>query len=1691
MTVRFADDTQVPVAPTVAEVFDAILARDPDAVAVVSRGRQITYRALAASVSSVAERLPAEVGPGTVVGVRHRDGLRRVTAMLAVIRRAAAVLPIDPDYPEPRVRAMAASAGARLICAEESDDSQPDDGVSGAACARVPAPSQTSASLVYVVSTSGSTGTPKAVGVPHGALLNLLTWSAAEYQLSPDDRLLPTHAPAFDASMREILLPLLGGATLVLGEGDERFRPAALLDLVANERVTLLDMVPSLLSHVLGEPHAAQALRTVRAVTCGGEALPAALADRLTRTAPWVRLYNQYGPTEATIAVSSWCCPAGAGIVDAEPPIGHAVHGVSLHLLDEAMQPVKDGQAGELFIGGAAIARGYLGRPDLTAERFIPDPFGSAGQRLYQTGDLARRRADGQLEFVGRADDQVKIGGHRVEPGEVAAVLRAHPGLSDAAVVPVEAEGERQALAAYVVPCSPADRPGTTDLRRWLADRLPWFMVPAHIMTMKRLPRTGTGKLDRKALPTPQTDTGHGTADTELHRVIHEAVCAVLGSEDIDGCTDFFAAGADSLQIHRIAANLARRLGVEIPVRVALGHRSIDGLAEVLAAAEPRQSMPPAPAGDRPALSFGQERLWFLDQLAPGSAAYNICAAYRVIGPLDARRLTAALRAVCERHELLRAFVVRTPQQLRFDLLSARAVVPDLVPRPVPDLDAELRELTRKPFDLAVGPLLRADLLVDGADHVLVIVAHHLVFDGLSIGPFQDDLAQAYRALGGTGATTALGQASARPAAYGDFVREQRTALTDARMSELFGFWTRQLSGVDLALELPRDRARGPVPTYRADAVPVRLPPATSRALRTLARASSASLHTACLAVFQVVLARLAGRERFVVGCPAAGRRRAAFQDTIGFFVNTLAIVAEPKPELAFTGLLADVRDATRAALDHEDLPFERLVERLAPNRELDRNPIVQVWFDLFSRPPSVDLDPGTTTLARATVPVVATRFDLELHLEPTEDDGVAGELVFATDQFDRSTALLFAGCFERVAQQCAAFPEAAVGSVDLLTPETLDTVLRRWNATDASSDDLPAQPSSVAKLFDAAVDAAPGAVALYDGQEAISFQSLRDRARRLARFVQRRVPDARAADRSGAVAFALPHGLDAVVALLAIVMAGRPYLAIDVETPPERAAFMLSNARASLVLSRSDCDAAVATARDVLHLDAVSDAIAAETADPLATSAGLDDLLYIMYTSGSTGQPKAVAMTHRPLLNLLAWQRRRARLTGPTLQFSALNFDISFQEMFATWAAGLPVVLLDRDQRRDPERMLSVMRERSVSTLFCPPLVLEGIAQAAHGGGLLPPLDYIVTAGDVLHMSEPVRALLARLPGVRLDNQYGPTEAHVITGELLSGDQERWPRFPLVGRPVTGCAVYLLDCRGRMVPPRVAGELYVGGVCLANGYLNRADLTAERFVPDPFGPAGSRLYRTGDLARWTVDGRVEFLGRVDHQVKIRGYRIEPSEIEAVLAAAPEVADAAVIAMGDGADRRLVAFVAPSSGADALDEGDEGLEPTLRARLQVSLPTYMVPASIVAVPSLPLTAAGKLDRKALTSLAELGSGSRPAVRVMPASPHQKIVAEIWARCLGTAPIGLDEDFFEIGGHSLLATRVLNEVREAFQVALPLRAVFEHRSVRALADAIESAVLDEIAALTDEDVAAALPDRRTTTEEEEHAHHQRH
>ncbi|MFJ9817507.1 amino acid adenylation domain-containing protein [Streptomyces sp. NPDC101151] len=1035
----------------------------------------------------------------------------------------------------------------------------------------------------------------------------------------------------------------------------------------------------------------------------------------------------------------------------------------------------------------------------------------------------------------------------------------------------------------------------------------------------------------------------------------------------------------------------------------------------------------------RPVLSSAQRRMWFIDRLVPGSPAYNIPAAYRLRGPLDAAALDRALVTVVARHESLRTRMSADDGE-PYQIIDP---APERVLRreDVSDLSVDAGPATvhalcsaeaAAPFDLATGPLLRARLVrfAEG-DHLFLVTVHHSVFDGWSAGVFVRELSEAYTAHT-EGRQPDL---PALPLQYADFAAAQRARLGGAETARQSAYWREQLDGAP-ALELPADRPRPPVASHRAVNVDFTVPARTVRGVRELAKACGTTPFVVTLAAQQALLARYSGADDVVVGTPVSGRSRSELEPMIGFFVNTLPLRARLADDPPFSTLVERLRETALNAYAHQDLPFEQLVEELSPSRDLSRNPIVQVWFGLLNQGSGGELAalrlPGLEATELPTGEAT-TRFDLELHLYDAGSDQMTGRVICAQDLFDAATAHRCARHYLNLLDALVGDPSLRLSRAPLTDPGERRAALAAGNG--------PAEPFeqklTVADLFERQAAATPDAVAFVCGDAEVSYAELNTRANRLAWLLCER-----GVGPEVLVGLCVRRGPEMLVALLAVLKAGGACVPVDPETPAERLRYILAQSKVLLTVTQSDLEWAVPAGEAVVLVDGDRGEIARQRTENPPRLATPDNLMYVIYTSGSTGRPKGVMMTHRPILNLLAWQSRRTPAAGPTLQFAAINFDISFQELFTTWAAGERVVVPVEDQRRDPEQLLAIMVEHGVRRLHCPPPVLEQIAGAAargrDAGGPLPPLAEIVPAGEQLRLGGELRQLIARLPGVAVDNQYGPTEAHVVTAFRMTGDSTRWPDSPPVGQSIANVRIHVLDRNLEPVPPGLPGEVCVAGPCLSRGYLGRPDLTARAFLPDPFADEpGARMYRTGDQARWRADGTLEYLGRTDFQVKIRGYRIEPEEVEASLMELADVVRAVVIVTEAAAGgHQLVAYAVttPDSPLGAADLTD---------RLRQRLPGYMIPAAVLVLDELPLSVSGKVDRARLPRPA-------PATEeyAAPRNEAERAVAEIWRRALKTERVGVRDNFFELGGHSLAVPQVIYQIREHFGVDLPLRTMFD-------------------------------------------------
>ncbi|HZI09664.1 MAG TPA: amino acid adenylation domain-containing protein, partial [Myxococcus sp.] len=1623
-------------------------ARTPEAVALVSGEEQVTYAQLDTRANQLAHHLRGMgVQAGSQVALCLERSVELVVGLLGILKAGAAYVPLDSSWPAERMAYVVRQAGTGvLLTSSEVADALPELGCvlvvldeESSRLARQP----TSApgldvgaeALAYVMFTSGSTGQPKGVCVPHRGVVRLARNGFMD--LGPREVWLQAAPVAFDASTLEVWGALLNGARLVMAPA----RGLSLEELgrqLVHHGITALWLTAALYEQLVAhQPHV---LAGVRQVLAGGDVLPVQrVREHRARLPEGSVLVNGYGPTENTTFSSTHTLRRGDAVARSVP-IGRPLSNSTVYVLDGALQPVPVGVPGELYVGGDGLARGYLGRPELTAERFVPHPLAATpGERLYRTGDKVRWSADGTLEFLGRNDFQVKVRGFRIELGEVEAVLRQAPGVEEAVVVVREDVPGDKRLVAYVV----GEAVESRALRAFLEQKLPEYMVPSALVPLPALPLNANGKVDRKALPAPEAPTSdvdtfvapRTPTEEQLARIFAE----VLGAARVGVHDDFFELGGHSLLATQVVSRIRATLGVELPLGELFSAPTVDALAGRLAhlGRASQQSILLAPRDAPLPLSFAQQRLWFLDQLEPGSAFYNVPGVLHLEGALDTAALGQALRALMIRHEVLRTTFQREAgvptQRIHPEPLTELTTV-ELEALSSGARDAEARRLASeealRPFDLERGPLIRLRLLRLGpTEHRLLVTLHHIISDGWSIDVMLRELGVLYRAFA-SGQTPEL---PPLPVQYADFAAWQRQWLQADVLQSRLDWWRQQLAGAPSFLDLPTDRPRPALQTHHGATLGVRLSAALSRAVEELAQRHGATPFMVLLAAWQVLLSRYSGQEDVCVGSPIAGRNRAETEGLIGFFVNTLVLRARLDPRASFLSLLEQVKATALAAYEHQDVPFERLVEELRPERSLSHSPLFQVMFTLQNTPlGGVEL-PGLRLRLGETASPIA-KFDLSLTLL-REPDGFAGTLEYNTDLFDASTVERMDGHFQVLLEALLARPEQALAPQPLLTAQEHHRVLVEWNATAAPfPEDL-----GVHQLFEAQARRTPTAVAVEAPGVRLTYAELDARAGRLARHLCSLGvgPEVRAG-------LCVERSPDMVVGMLAVLKAGGAYVPLDPDYPRERLAFMLQDCGAPVLLTWKSLAGLLPPGPTAVFLDGEL-----EPAVPVSEASFPDSPAYVLYTSGTTGLPKGTLITHRALANHLTWMVGwlGVKPGDRALQLAAMSFDASVAEVFSTLLAGATVVLPPPGVQRDAAAVAeALVRERITLLQGVPSLLRALLEQPALPRATT--LRGLVSGGEALP-AELVPALHAKLPGTRLYNHYGPTEATIdaaagaVSGEAAGGSVS-------IGRPVANTRAYVLDAWLRPVPAGVPGELYLGGTGLARGYLRRPELTAEKFLPDPFGgEPGSRLYRTGDKARWRADGTLEYLGRIDTQVKLRGFRIELGEVESTLARLPSVREAVALVREEASGNpRLVAYVVPAEGA-TLDGA------TLRQALKQRLPEYMVPSAIAVLEALPLTPSGKVDRKALPAL-DGAQAVRMREYVAPRTPVEEQLAALWAELLRVERVGAHDDFFELGGHSLLATQLVARLRTLFAVELPLRALFGASSLEGLAREVDAA-----------------------------------
>jgi amino acid adenylation domain-containing protein len=1691
----------------------------PERPAVEAPDGRLSYRELMRRAQGVAAALVARgIGAEDRVGVCLRPSAALAVAFLGVLQAGAAYVPLDPALPCRRLAHIAREASLRVVLGDPGDghDWVPGDitlvDVAQAAFTSAPfvyRPRLAPAQCAYVIFTSGSTGEPKGVAVTHQGLARVAFGQRALFRLTPADRVLHFAAIGFDASIFEMLLAWTAGACLHFAPADARAPGAPLAALLRAQRITAAVLPPAAcaITPDAGLPDLALLMMV-------GEAVEPAVA---VRWAAGRRFINGYGPSETAI----WAATGGYDPATGRVPIGRPCINTRLYVLDPHGEPTPPGVAGELYIGGDGLARGYLGRPDLTAARFVPDPFsGEPGARLYRSGDLVRLRADGMLDFLGRTDEQVKIRGFRIEPGEIEAVLSAAPGVGGVAVV-ARGEGAARRLDAHLAPAGASL--DVDAVRRHAQEHLPGYMVPSALYLHAALPLTPNGKIDRAALAAAPVQPEQTPADarprSEAEAAVAEIWSGLLETDQVGIHRNFFEIGGHSLLATQLVSRLRERFGLEVPLRTIFETPTVAGLAALVerapaggtpragAAEVPGAPVPRAPAEladvvlndllcalatpdgadavdaaidaalrrqpadgataslddltpvDKRALlarllsgparaaaesrvaplSFAQERLWFFDQLHPGSPLYNVPFALRIRAPLRATVLERALNEIVRRHETLRTrFDAREgkPVQRIAGAASVPFVVDDLQGLPEGERTAAAQAIAAeeagRPFNLGEAPLMRARLVQLGeADHLVLLTLHHIVSDGWSMGVLYRELGALYEAFD-AGRPSPLRPLSIQ---YAAFAAWQRDWLQGDTLAAQLDYWRGQLAGAPAVLALPTDRPRPAVQRYRGGLLSFAIDRATTAALRALAQEEGATLFMAVAAAVKLFLSRCSGQRDVVVGTPIANRTRAEFEDLIGFFVNTLVLRTRIDDDASFRALLANVRETTLAAYAHQDLPFERLVEALQPERTLGHNPLFQVML-LFQAAAGTSSEPAAPADAPPPEALGGTsKFDLTVAFAET-GGALSGAIEYASDLFDPATVATMADHLVNLLRAIVAEPDASVAALELIGADERAHLLT--GLAEPAEAFEPGLTLDVRVARQAA--SAPGAPALAFADATLSYGELDARANRLARLLR-----ARGIGTDARIGLWLDRSAALVVAMLAVWKVGGAFVTLDTRNPPERLASMLADAGVELVLTAGGVEAPLPDGMAQLDLDAQAGAIAARSAQSLKTRNAPAGLAQIIFTSGSTGKPKGVMIEHRQLSWLLdAMHSARIAPEDRVAQSSSPAFDVMAFECWGALSAGACLVGIERDALLVPDQLAATLAERRVSVLYQTATLFN--QTAAHRPDAYLGARLLLVGGDQVDAAK-VRAVMqaSRIPVFK--HTYGPTETTVFCSiqTLTAPPPEGAPLSLAPALP--HATLYVVDAAGRLAPTGTIGEILIGGACVARGYVGRPDLTAERFVPDPFGGApGGRLYRTGDLARLRADGTLEFLGRADGQVKIRGYRIEPSEVDAALREHPAVRTTVTVCRGGPDDRQLVAYVVAADAAAPPDDD------TLRRHCKRLLPDYMVPAHFVAVDAIPLTANGKLDRAALPAPGERPAGGAPGEP--PQSDTERAVAAIWSRILGIERIARTDHFFDIGGHSLLATQVISRLRDELGAEVSLRTIFEMPTVVDLARAVD-------------------------------------
>jgi amino acid adenylation domain-containing protein/thioester reductase-like protein len=1724
------NDTQsnYPQDKSIHQLFEEQVELTPDAVAVVYENQNLTYRELNSRANQLAHYLKSlGVKADALVGICVERSLEMIVGLLGILKAGGAYVPLNPEYPQERLIFMVEDTQLSIVLTQEklinkladclrrdfadSPEKTRRERQANIICLdsnwdiinqqtqQNPTTSVKGDNLAYVMYTSGSTGQPKGVSIVHQSVVRLVK-ETNYISISTDDVIAQASNHAFDAATFEIWGALLNGARLVGVSKDLALSPLYFADFMRSQSISVLFLTTALFNQIAQE--VPSAFNSLRHLLFGGEAVDPKWVKEVLKNGAPQRLLHVYGPTENT-TFTSWYLvqdvPEGATTI----PIGQPISNTQIYLLDSQLQPVGIGVPGELYIGGDGLAREYLNRTQLTQEKFIPNPFSSdLNSRLYKTGDKARYLSDGNIEYLGRIDNQVKIRGLRIELGEIEAVLSQHSDVQVSCVIVREdtpgdtctehldfarwnRSGSKR-LVAYIVTHQDCQSP-MGEIRQFLKAKLPDYMIPSAIVILESFPLTPNGKVDRRALPKPDLETvfleKYVAPRTPVEEMLALLWAQVLKVEQVGIYDNFFELGGHSLLATQLVSRIRTSLKVELPLRSLFAASTITELAPFIQQLQQQDlelAAPPilkrAENANLP-LSYAQQRLWFLDQLEPNSASYNISLGLRLVGTLNVAALQQSLIEIIHRHEALRTNFVtvdgQAAQIIQTETNWTVSVV-DFQHLPLTEQKIAAQKLVQEqaflPFDLASEALIRVKLVVlSPTEQWLVVCMHHVVSDGWSIGVFVEELIVIYNAYSQSKPSPLL----PLTIQYADFAIWQRQWLQGEVLQNQLSYWKQQLANAPTFLPLPTDRPRPAVQTFNGAYKEFALSVELTQKLLKLSQQQGVTLFMTLLAVYNTLLYRYTGQTDILVGTPIANRDRAEIEGLIGFFVNTLVMRTEISGDRSFNELLPCIREMALSAYAHQDLPFEMLVEALQPERDLSHTPLFQVMFVLNNAPTSeVEL----TGLSVSELPIESAiaKFDLTLGMENT-NNGLVGWWEYNTDLFDSSTIERMTGHFLTLLEAIVANPSERISQLPILTPSEQQQLLVEWNDT---SVDYP-QDKCIHQLFEEQVERTPDAVAVVFENQQLTYHELNCRANQLAHYLQSLgvKPDT-------LVGICVERSLEMVVGLLGILKAGGAYLPLDPEYPQDRLSFMLEDAQVSVLLSQQQLVEKLPEHQArVVCLDTDWEIILQSNQQNPIAGVQATNLAYVIYTSGSTGKPKGAINTHLGICNRLLWMQQAYQLTeiDCVLQKTPFSFDVSVWEFFWPLLTGARLVVAQPGGHKDSGYLVNLILEQQVTTLHFVPSMLQ-IFLEEQGLKDCSSLKRVICSGEALpkELQERFFACL----GCQLHNLYGPTEAAIDVTFWECQPESNLKTVP-IGRPISNTQIYILDQNLQPVPVGVPGELHIGGAGLARGYLNRPELTQEKFIPNPFSGsrepgeqrsrgvrerrrkivqssvaslqspvASPRLYKTGDLARYLPDGNIEYLGRIDNQVKIRGFRIELGEIEAALSQHKDVQTSVVIVREDipgdtcterSRSKRLVSYI-------VLQPEQTPTVKELRSFLKEKLPEYMVPSAIVILESLPLTSNGKIDRRALP--APEPSNNLSDKYVAPRTPLEEILALIWQEVLKIELVGRHDNFFTLGGHSLLATQLVSRVRSSLKVELPLRSLFAAPTIAELAPLIQ-------------------------------------